>query len=55
MEINDAANLFAQYLLVEKGLSTKTVDAYLTDLKMFFQFFKDKKDGKLVSRAPMQN
>lgn len=44
MEINDAANLFAQYLLVEKGLSKKTVDAYLTDLKLFFRYFKDKKD-----------
>lgn len=46
MEINDAANLFAQYLLVEKGLSKKTVDAYLTDLKLFFKYFKDKKDTK---------
>lgn len=44
MEINDAANLFAQYLLVEKGLSKKTVNAYLTDLKLFFKYFKDKKD-----------
>lgn len=44
MEINDAANLFAQYLLVEKGLSKKTVEAYLTDLKLFFKYFKDKKD-----------
>lgn len=44
MEINDAANLFAQYLLVEKGLSQKTVEAYLTDLKLFFAYFKDKKD-----------
>lgn len=46
MEINDATNLFAQYLLVEKGLSKKTVDAYLTDLKLFFKYFKDKKDTK---------
>lgn len=44
MEINDAVNLFAQYLIVEKGLSKKTVEAYLTDLKMFFEYFKDKKD-----------
>lgn len=44
MEINDAVNQFAQYLLVEKGLSKKTVDAYLTDLKLFFKYFKDKKD-----------
>lgn len=44
MEINDAVNQFAQYLLVEKGLSKKTVAAYLTDLKLFFKYFKDKKD-----------
>ena len=44
MEINDAVNQFAQYLLVEKGLSNKTVEAYLTDLKLFFTFYKDKKD-----------
>lgn len=49
MEINDACNLFAQYLLVEKGLSQKTVEAYLTDLKMFFQYFKNKKDTSELS------
>ena len=49
MEINDEVNLFAQYLIVEKGLSNKTVDAYLTDLKLFFEFFKDKKDTSDLS------
>lgn len=49
MEINDAANLFAQYLLVEKGLSQKTVEAYLTDLKLFFRYFKNKKDTEELS------
>lgn len=44
MEINDAADLFAQYLLAEKGLSRKTVESYLTDLKQFFSFYKDKKE-----------
>ncbi len=43
MEINDAAELFSQYLLVEKGLSRKTVDSYLADLKQFFTYFEDKK------------
>ena len=42
MSINDAAELFSQYLLVEKGLSRKTVEAYLADLKKFFEYFKDK-------------
>ena len=44
MEINDAVELFAQYLLAEKGLSRQTVEAYLSDLKQFFIFFKDKKE-----------
>lgn len=44
MEINDAVDLFAQYLLVEKGLSRKTVEAYLADLKQFFLYFEDKKE-----------
>lgn len=44
MEINDAVDLFAQYLLVEKGLSRKTVEAYLADLKQFFLYFDDKKE-----------
>ena len=43
MEINDAVDLFQQYLLVEKGLSKQTVTSYLEDLKQFFLYFKDKK------------
>ena len=43
MEINDAVELFQQYLLVEKGLSKVTVASYLDDLKRFFMFYKDKK------------
>ena len=44
MLINDAVELFAQYLLVEKGLSKKTVEAYINDLKQFFAYFKNHKE-----------
>ena len=44
MEIIDAIDLFEQYLLAEKGLSPQTRAAYLTDVKLFFEYFKDKKD-----------
>lgn len=43
MEINDAIELFQQYLLVEKGLSKQTVNNYTDDLKQFFIFFENRK------------
>ena len=43
MEINDAIELFQQYLLVEKGLSRQTVVNYTDDLKQFFIFFENRK------------
>lgn len=43
MEINDAIELFNQYILVEKGLLPMTLINYQEDLKMFFAFFPDKK------------
>ena len=42
MEINDAVELFQQYLLVEKGLSKQTISAYTDDLKKFFHYFPDR-------------
>ena len=44
MEIADALDLFQQYILAEKGLSRQTCESYLSDLAIFFQYFKDKKD-----------
>ena len=44
MEIRDALDLFQQYILAEKGLSKQTLDSYLSDIEIFFQYFKDKKD-----------
>ena len=44
MEIIDAIDLYSQYLLAEKGLSRQTSSSYLEDLKLFFLYFKDKKD-----------
>ena len=44
MEIKDAIELYSQYLLVEKGLSKATLISYQADLKLFFDFYKDKKE-----------
>lgn len=44
MEISDAIDLFRQHLIVEKGLSAKTVESYMNDLKQFFLFYEDKKE-----------
>ena len=43
MEIVDAIDLYEQYILAEKGLQKKTAENYLSDIKFFFEFFKDKK------------
>ena len=43
MQIEDAVELFQQYLLVEKGLSKQTVINYTDDLKQFFQLYHDKR------------
>ena len=44
MDIQDAVELFQQFLLVERGLSRQTVANYTDDLKQFFTFFKDKRE-----------
>lgn len=44
MEISDALDLFQQYILAEKGLSKQTLKSYLSDIELFFEYFKDKKD-----------
>ena len=40
MMISDAIELFAQYILVEKGLSVTTANSYLDDLKRFIAYAK---------------
>ncbi len=42
MRIDDAIDLFFQYLTVEKGVQPQTIQAYANDLKQFFKTFKDK-------------
>ena len=44
MDISDALDLFGQHILAEKGLSKKTYDSYMEDLKIFFNYFSMKKD-----------
>ncbi len=41
MLLEDAIELFQQYILVEKGLSKQTLSSYMTDLKKFFLYFKE--------------
>ena len=43
MEIVDAIDLFHQYVLVEKGLSSQTWISYLEDLQAFFNYYDAKK------------
>lgn len=51
MKIDDAIDLFFQYLTVEKGVQKQTITAYADDLKQFFNVFGDKNttDDLLVS------
>lgn len=51
MKIDDAIDLFFQYLTVEKGVQPQTIQAYANDLKQFFKSFKNKEsvDDLLVS------
>ena len=44
MEIIDALDSYRQYILAEKGLSIQTYKSYFEDLKIFFEFYSDKKD-----------
>lgn len=44
MDINDALEMYAQYILVEKGLTKITLKNYQDDLKLFFTLYHDKKD-----------
>ena len=43
MELTDALSNYIQYLLVEKGLSKKTIEAYKDDLLIFFDYFPEKR------------
>ena len=48
MEINDAVDLYFQYLRVEKGVSNETVKNYAYDLRQFFEALpKDTTDDML--------
>lgn len=40
MKLEDAKDLYVQYLYVEKGLTSITIQNYLEDLKLFFQVAK---------------
>ena len=46
MDINDALENYAQYILVEKGLQPLTLKNYQDDLKQFFLYYPSKRDTK---------
>ena len=46
MDINDALENYAQYVLVEKGLQPLTVKSYQDDLKQFFLHYPSKRDTR---------
>ncbi|MFA5421304.1 MAG: site-specific tyrosine recombinase XerD [Bacilli bacterium] len=51
MKIDDAIDLFFQFLTVEKGVQKQTIEAYANDLKQFFRVFpkKESTDDLLIS------
>ena len=55
MLLEDAVELFQQYILVEKGLSKQTCSSYMTDLKLFFKYFKDNGGEKIDTNDLKEN
>ena len=47
MDLNEAAELYFQYLRVEKGVSNDTINNYMYDLRQFFSFLKKKSTDDL--------
>ncbi len=48
MDLNEALKHFYHFSFFEKGLSESSVKAYLSDLKQFFDFFKQKALNKIT-------
>ena len=40
MDLNTHISEFKHYLILDRGLNIKTVNAYLSDIEQFFIFFK---------------
>lgn len=50
MKLMDAGDAYLQYLIVEKGDSSKTKESYKEDLSEFFELVKDKKVNDLSEK-----
>lgn len=50
MTLMDAGDAYLQYLIVEKGDSSKTKESYKEDLSEFFELVKDKKVNELSEK-----
>lgn len=53
ISIDDAIDLFFQYLLVEKGDEKQTIVNYKEDLKLFFQVFNSSKDTSKTTTSDL--
>ncbi len=54
--IIDAINMFLDNVLLERGLSTNTVDGYKNDLMEFYDFLKSRKNKNIIKSAdPLNN
>ena len=45
-------NSFLQHLIVEKGLSSNTSDAYRNDLTQFWEFLQERRNGAAIGQYP---
>lgn len=55
MDLTDAKEMFMQYLIVEKGLSLKTIENYDMDLKLFFLSLQGVKLAQHLRNEDIEN
>lgn len=55
MDLNDAKERFMQFLLIEKGLSIKTITSYEEDIEMFFLSLKGLKLTQHLNNEDVEN
>lgn len=52
--MNNALEKYQQYLLIEKGLSLKTIDSYLSELKICATYLESKESTKIQNATILQ-
>ncbi len=48
-------NGFRQYLKLERGLSSNTIDAYLHDVDLLFRYFNETESGKIIRDIDLED